>query len=138
MLPMFRRSHRIFLGLVVMCLVESCKTVHECTQLAVDTTKLQNTVAKSFHFTLTDTIDFWLLDVDSTRPSRRLVRHTQVEQRDTTEASGEISSMKKHAARVVHDHAATSPSASHLNLWLLIKLCLIIIVLMLIIGKLKV
>lgn len=135
---MFRRSHRIFVGIIVMCLVESCKTVHESAQLAVDTTKLQNTVAKSFHFALTDTIDFWLLDVDSTRPSRRLVRHTQVEQRDTTEANGEVSRMKKHAARVVHDHAATSPSASHMNLWLLIKLCLIIIVLMLIIGKLKV
>lgn len=135
---MFRRSHRIFLGLVFMCLVESCKTVHECTQLAVDTTKLQNTVAKSFHFALTDTIDFWLLDVDSTRPSRRMVRHTQVEQRDTTEANGEVSRMKKHAARVVQDHAAASPSASHMNLWLYIKLCLIIIVLMLIIGKLKV
>lgn len=135
---MLRRSHRIFMALVLICPAQSCKTVHECTQLAVDTTKLQNTVAKSFHFALTDTIDFWLLDVDSTRPSRRIVRHTQVEQRDTTEASGEISSTKKHAARVVHDHAATSPSASHLNLWLLIKLCLIIIVLMLIIGKLKV
>lgn len=135
---MFRRTHRIFLGLVFMCLVESCKTVHESVQLAVDTTKLQNTVAKSFHFALSDTIDFWLLDVDSTRPSRRLIRHTQVEQRDTTEANGEVSRMKKNAARVVHDHAATSPSASHLNLWLYIKLCLIIIVLMLIIGKLKV
>lgn len=135
---MFRRSHRIFLGLVVMCLVESCKTVHECTLLAVDTTKLQNTVAKSFQFALSDTIDFWLLDVDSTRPSRRMVRHTQVEQRDTTEANGEVSRTKKHAARVVHDHVATSPSASHMNLWLYIKLCLIIIVLMLIIGKLKV
>lgn len=135
---MFRRSHRIFLVLIFVYIVESCKTVHECTQLAVDTTKLQNTVAKSFHFALTDTIDFWLLDVDSTRPSRRMVRHTQVEQRDTSEASGEISSMKKHADRVVRDHASTSPSASHLNLWLLIKLCLIIIVLMLIIGKLKV
>ncbi len=135
---MFRRSHRIFLGLVMICPAQSCKTVNESTQLAVDTTKLQNTVAKSFHFALTDTIDFWLLDVDSTRPSRRLVRHTQVEQRDTTEANGEVSRMKKHAARVVHDHAATSPSASHMNLWLYIKLCLIIIVLMLIIGKLKV
>lgn len=135
---MFRRSHRIFLGLVVMCLVESCKTVHECTQLAVDTTKLQNTVAKSFHFALTDTIDFWLLDVDSTRPSRRMIRHTKVEQRDTTEANAEVSRMKKHAARVVQNHAATSPSASNMNLWLYIKLCLIIIVLMLIIGKLKV
>lgn len=126
------------MALVLIYPAQSCKTVHECTQLAVDTTKLQNTVAKSFHFALTDTIDFWLLDVDSTRPSRRMVRHTQVEQRDTTEANGEVSRMKKHAARVVHDHAATSPSASHLNLWLLIKLCLIIIVLMLIIGKLKV
>lgn len=135
---MFRRTHRVFLGLVVMCLVESCKTVHESVQLAVDTTKLQNTVAKSFHFALTDTIDFWLLDVDSARPSRRMVRHTQVEQHDTTEANGKVTRMKKHAARVVHDHAATSPSASHLNLWLYIKLCLIIIVLMLIIGKLKV
>lgn len=135
---MFRRSHRIFVGLIVMCLVESCKTVHEYTQLAVDTTKLQNTVAKSYHFALTDTIDFWLLDVDSTRPSRRMVRHTKIEQRDTTEANSKISSMKKHAARVVHDHAAASPSASHTNLWLFIKLCLIIIVLMLIIGKLKV
>lgn len=135
---MFRRSHRIFLGLATMCLVESCKTVHEYTQLAVDTTKLQNTVAKSFHFALTDTIDFWLLDVDSTRPSRRMVRHTQVAAKDTTQANGEVSRMKKHAARVVQDHAATSPSASHLNLWLYIKLCLIIIVLMLIIGKLKV
>lgn len=135
---MFRRSHRIFLGLIAMCLVESCKTVHECTQLAVDTTKLQNTVAKSFHFALSDTIDFWLLDVDSTRPSRRMIRHTQVEKRDTSEAVAEVSRMKKHAARVVHDHAATSPSASHMNLWLYIKLCLIIIVLMLIIGKLKV
>lgn len=138
MLPMFRRTHRVFLGLIVMCLVESCKTVHECTQLAVDTTKLQNTVAKSFHFALTDTIDFWLLDVDSTRPSRRMIRHAQVEQRDTSEANAEVSRMKKHAARVVQDHAATSPSASQVNLWLYIKLCLIIIVLMLIIGKLKV
>lgn len=135
---MFRRSQRIFVGLVFMCLVESCKTVHECTQLAVDTTKLQNTVAKSFHFALTDTVDFWLLDVDTTRPSRRMVRHAKVERRDTTEANGEVSRTKNHAARVVHDHAATSPSASHLNLWLYIKLCLIIIVLMLIIGKLKV
>ena len=135
---MLRRSHRIFMPLVLICLIESCKTVHECTQLAVDTTKLQNTVAKSFHFALTDTIDFWLLDVDSTRPSRRMVRHTQVKQQDTTEANAEVSRMKKHAARVVHDHAATSPSASHLNLWLYIKLCLIIIVLMLIIRKLKV
>lgn len=135
---MLRRSHRIFVGLILMCLVHSCKTVHECTQLAVDTTKLQNTVAKSFHFALTDTIEFWLLDVDSTRPSRRMIRHARVEQRDTTEANGEVSRMKKHAARVVQDHAATSPSASHLNLWLFIKLCLIIIVLMLIIGKLKV
>lgn len=135
---MFRRTHRIFVGLIFMCLVESCKTVHESAQLAVDTTKLQNTVAKSFHFTLTDTVDFWLLDVDSTRPSRRMVRHTRVEQRDTSEANGEVSRMKKHAARVVHDHAATSPSASQVNLWLYIKLCLIIIVLMLIIGRLKV
>ena len=135
---MLRRTHRVFVALVVMCLVESCKTVHESTQVAVDTTKLQNTVAKSFHFALSDTIDFWLLGVDSTRPSRRMVRHTQVEQRDTTEANGEVSRMKKNAARVVHDQAVTSPSASHLNLWLYIKLCLIIIVLMLIIGKLKV
>lgn len=126
------------MGLVVMCLAQSCKTVHECTQLAVDATKLQNTVAKSFHFALTDTIDFWLLDVDSTRPSRRMVRHTQMKQRDTTEANAEVSRMKKHAARVVQDNAATSPSDSHMNLWLYIKLCLIIIVLMLIIGKLKV
>ncbi len=135
---MLRRSHRIFVALAITCLIESCKTVHECTQLAVDTTKLQNTVAKSFHFALTDTIDFWLLDVDSTRPSRRMIRHTQVKQQDTTEANAEVSRMKNHAAHVVQDHAATSPSASHINLWLYIKLCLIIIVLMLIMGKLKV
>lgn len=133
---MLRRTYRIFLALVVMFLAGSCKTIEDKTQLTVDTTKLQNTVAKSFHFALTDTIDFWLLDVDSTRPSRRMVRRAQIKQSDTTQTHTEQSHMQKHAARVVHDHAPRSPIAPNYDfLWSIIKLCILIIVLCFLLKK---
>lgn len=133
---MFRRTHRVFVGLLVILLVGSCKTIEDKTQLTIDTTMLQNTVAKSFHFALTDTIDFFLLNVDSTRPTRRLVRHTQVAQKDTTQTHTEQSRIQMHAHRVVHEREAPSPITPNFDfLWSIIKLCILIIVLCFLLKK---
>lgn len=121
---------------MLMCLVHSCKTIEDKTQLTIDTTKLQNTVAKSFHFALTDTIDFFLLDVDSTRPARRLVRHTQVQQKDTANTVAQQSHTKKIAARVVNDRAPRNHITPNFDFfWSLIKLCILIFILCFLLKK---
>lgn len=136
---MFQRTCRIFVLVALSCFVGSCRTNKQiiASEFSIDTTKLQNTVTRSLRFALTDTIDFFLLDSDSSRPARRMVRRAWVKAQDTTAT---VEQQTKQS--ISRDTTATNykkPAEPSVNRWLIhLRAILIILVIIIVLRKVKV
>lgn len=84
---MFQRTSRVCACVILLCLVASCATKKVTRRELCDTSVFNNTVWRSFQYKFDDTIDVIVLDEDSTRPAKRVIRHSQLSINDTTRKS---------------------------------------------------
>ena len=73
---------------MLLCLFASCATKIVSRRELYDTSVFNNTVWRSFQYRLDDTIDIIILDDDSVRPTKRVIRHSKLSINDTTKKSG--------------------------------------------------
>lgn len=85
---MLQRTSRICKFMMLLCLFASCATKKVTRRELCDTSVFNNTVWRSFQYRLNDTIDFIILDEDSVRPTKRVIRHSKLSINDTTKKSG--------------------------------------------------
>lgn len=136
---MFQRTFRILILIAMSCFVGSCRTNKQiiASEFSIDTTKLQNTVTRSLRFALSDTIDFFLLDHDSTSPSRRMVRRAYVRAEDTTATQSQQT--KQSISQDTTRYVSNKPAEPSVNRWLIhIRAILIILVIIIVLRKVKV
>lgn len=136
---MFQRTFRILILVAMSCFVGSCRTNKQiiASEFSIDTTKLQNTVTRSLRFALSDTIDFFLLDGDSARPSRRMVRRAWVKAQDTTET--ESQQTKQSISQDTTKYVYNKPAKPRVNRWLIhLRAILIILIIIIVLRKVKV
>lgn len=136
---MFQRAFRVFIIVAMSCFVGSCRTNKQviASEFSIDTTKLQKTVTRSLRFALSDTIDFFLLDGDSARPSRRMVRRAWVNAQDTTATKSQQTkqSISQDTTKTVY----SKPAEPSVNRWLIhLRAILIILVIIIVLRKVKV
>lgn len=87
---MLQRETRVCAALILMCLVASCATKKVSRRELCDTNVFNNTVWRSFQYRFDDTIDIIILDEDSARPTKRVIRHSNLSVCDTTKKSGKM------------------------------------------------
>lgn len=87
---MLQRQTRVCAGLILLCLVASCATKKVSSRELCDTSVFNNTVWHSFQYRLDDTLDIIILDEDSARPIKRVIRHSNLSVCDTTKKSGKM------------------------------------------------
>lgn len=84
---MFQRTSRVCTVVMLLCLVASCATKKVSRRELCDTSVFNNTVWRSFQYRLEDTLEIIILDEDSTRPTKRVIRHSNLSFCDTTKQS---------------------------------------------------
>lgn len=84
---MLQRKTRVCACVILLCMVASCATKKVTRRELCDTSVFNNTVWRSFQFRFDDTIDVIVLDQDSMRPAKRVIRHSQLSINDTTKES---------------------------------------------------
>lgn len=87
---MLQRETRVCAALILLCLVASCATKKVSRRKLCDTSVFNNTVWRSFQYRFDDTLDIIILDEDSARPTKRVIRHSQLSVNDTTKKSGKM------------------------------------------------
>ena len=85
---MLQRTSRVCKFVMLLCLFASCATKKVSRRELCDTSVFNNTVWRSFQCRLDDTIDIIILDEDSVRPTKRVIRHSNLSVCDTTRKSG--------------------------------------------------
>ena len=85
---MLQRTSRVCKFVMLLCLFASCATKKVTRRELCDTSVFNNTVWRSFQYRLDDTIDIIILDEDSVRPTKRVIRHSKLSINDTTKKSG--------------------------------------------------
>ena len=84
---MLQRTSRVCAALILLCLVASCATKKVSRRELCDTSVFNNTVWRSFQYRFDDTIDVIILDEDSAKPTKRVIRHSRLDVNDTTKQS---------------------------------------------------
>lgn len=85
---MLQRTSRVCKFVMLLCVFESCATKKVSRRELCDTSVFNNTVWRNFQYRLDDTIDIIILDDDSVRPTKRVIRHSKLSINDTTKKSG--------------------------------------------------
>ena len=85
---MFQRTSRVCKFVMLLCLFTSCATKKVTRRELCDTSVFNNTVWLNFQYRLDDTIDIIIIAEDSVRPTKRVIRHSQLSINDTTKKSG--------------------------------------------------
>ena len=84
---------------MLLFLLASCATKKVSRRELCDTSVFNNTVWRSFQYRLDDTIDIIILDEDSVRPTKRVIRHTRLSMNDTTKQS-EVMTRKREEQKI--------------------------------------
>ena len=84
---------------MLLCLVASCATKKVSRRELCDTSVFNNTVWRSFQYRLDDTIDIIILDGDSVRATKRVIRHSRLSVNDTTKKS-EVMTRKQEEQKI--------------------------------------
>ena len=95
---------------MLLCLVASCATKKVSRRELCDTSVFNNTEWRSFQYRLDDTIDIIILDEDSVRPTKRVIRHSRLSVNDTTKKSGMMTKKQeerknKEIQPITHQHS---------------------------------
>ena len=72
---------------MLLFILASCATKKLSRRELCDTSVFNNTVWRSFQYRLDDTIDIIILEGDSAKPTKRVIRHSQLSVNDTTKKS---------------------------------------------------
>lgn len=99
---MLQRKTRVCAALILLCLFASCATKKVTRRELCDTSVFNNTVWRSFQYRLDDTIDIIILDEDSVRPTKRVIRHSKLSINDTTKKSGKM--LRKQEERKIKEY----------------------------------
>lgn len=84
---MLQRTSRVCKFVMLLCLLASCATKKVSRRELCDTSIFNNTFWRSFQYRFDDTIDVIILDEDSVRPTKRVIRHSRLSVNDTTKKS---------------------------------------------------
>lgn len=103
---MLQRTSRVCQFVMLLCLLASCATKKVTRRELCDTSVFNNTVWRSFQYRLDDTIDVIILDEDSVRPTKRVIRHSQVSVNDTTKKS-EVMTRKQEEQKIKENQPIT-------------------------------
>lgn len=96
---MLQRTSRVCEFVMLLCLVASCATKKVSRRELCDTSVFNNTVWRSFQYRLDDTIDIIILDEDSVRATKRVIRHSRLSVNDTTKKS-EVMTRKQEEQKI--------------------------------------
>ena len=96
---MLQRTSRVCKFVMLLFLLASCATKKVSRRELCDTSVFNNTVWRSFQYRLDDTIDIIILDEDSVRPTKRVIRHTRLSMNDTTKQS-EVMTRKREEQKI--------------------------------------
>ena len=107
---MLQRTSRVCAALIILCLVASCATKKVSRRELCDTSVFNNTVWRSFQYRFDDTIDIIILDEDSARPTKRVIRHSNLSVCDTTKKSGKML-RKQEEQNIKENQPITHPHA---------------------------
>lgn len=99
---MLQRTSRVCKFVILLCLFASCATKKVTRRELCDTSVFNNTVWRSFQYRLDDTIDIIIIDDDSVRPTKRVIRHSKLSINDTTKKSGVMT--KKQEERKIKEY----------------------------------
>lgn len=105
---MLQRETRVCAALILLCLVASCATKKVSRRELCDTSVFNNTVWRSFQYRFDDTIDIIILDEDSARPTKRVIRHSKLSLNDTTKKSG-LMTKKQEEQKIKENQHITQP-----------------------------
>ena len=99
---MLQRTSRVCTVVMLLFLLTSCATKKVSRRELCDTSVFNNTVWRSFQYRLDDTIDIIILDEDSVRPTKRVIRHSKLSINDTTKKSGMMTKKQKEQKIIEH------------------------------------
>lgn len=105
---MLQRTSRVCKFVILLCLFASCATKKVSRRELCDTSVFNNTVWRSFQYRLEDTIDIIIIDDDSVRPTKRVIRHSKLSVNDTTKKSG-MRSRKQEEQKIKENQPITHP-----------------------------
>lgn len=105
---MFQRTSRVCKFVMLLCLFASCATKKVTRRELCDTSVFNNTVWRSFQYRLDDTIDIIILADDSVKPTKRVIRHSNLSVCDTTKKSGAMI-RKKEERKIKENQPITHP-----------------------------
>lgn len=105
---MLQRTSRVCKFVILLCLFASCATKKVSRRELCDTSVFNNTVWRSFQYRLDDTIDIIILDDDSVKPTKRVIRHSKLSVNDTTKKSG-MRSRKLEEQKIKENQPITHP-----------------------------
>lgn len=96
---MLQRTSRVCRFVMLLCLLASCATKKVARRELCDTSVFNNTVWRSFQYRFDDTLDIIILDKDSARPTKRVIRHSRLSVNDTTKQS-EVMTRKQEEQKI--------------------------------------
>lgn len=105
---MLQRKKRVCAALILLCLFSSCATKQVVRRELCDTSVFNNTVWHSFQYRLDDTIDIIIVNEDSVRPTKRVIRHSKLNINDTTKKSG-MMTKKQEEQKIKENQPITHP-----------------------------
>lgn len=105
---MLQRKTRVCAALILLCLVASCATKKVSRRELCDTSVFNNTVWRSFQYRFDDTLDIIILDEDSVKPTKRVIRHSRLKVNDTTKQS-EVMTRKQEEEKIKENQPITHP-----------------------------
>lgn len=105
---MLQRTSRVCKFVMLLCLFASCATKKVSRRELCDTSIFNNTVWRSFQYRLDDTIDIMIINEDSVRPTKRMIRHSKLSINDTTKESG-MMTKKQEERKIKENQTITHP-----------------------------
>lgn len=105
---MLQCETRVCAALILLCLVASCATKKVSRRELCDTSVFNNTVWRSFQYRFDDTIDIIILDEDSVKPTKRVIRHSRLKVNDTTKQS-EVMTSKQEEQKIKENQPIKNP-----------------------------
>lgn len=105
---MLQRKTRVCAAIILLCLVASCATKKVSRRELCDKSVFNNTVWRSFQYRFDDTLDIIILDEASARPTKRVIRHSNLSVCDTTKKSG-MMTRKQEEQKIKENQPITQP-----------------------------
>lgn len=120
---------------MLLFLLASCATKKVSRRELCDTAVFNNTVWRSFQYRFDDTLDIIILDEDSVRPTKRVIRHSRLSVNDTTKKS-EVMTRKQEEQKIKENRPITNQHTIGV-MSILVKLIVFLIMVLLVVRHVR-